>query len=308
MKLQKQLTEWRVDQFSRWPALEEQIPSSETVLIEDEPLFLPSSFSEPLRVHLGLEEAAQVEFQLRDGQAHDALEALRLAIKTYNYNISFKKTQVFGQGANTRSQAYLKSLENDKQTEADRYIHARSALLNLGLSPRDPVLRPLDKSTQLFSKNYFASAQLGDSRKSDPWFWNIRRPLAVSQDRPGDSDEEKEWETESTLSSSILYYLVKCSFPNSSLSLSANRVKWFRDSAARDRAVEEKEILEEEFRRAVAYFDKMCSVWTDLGEQPGDRGVSAYAFKQAAVYKKLGGECLNLEKKALLKKDEYDAW
>jgi hypothetical protein len=90
MKLQKQLTKWWVDQFGRWPALEEQIPSSETVLIEDKPPFLPSSFSKPLRVHLGLEEAAQVEFQLWDGQAHNALEALCLAIKTYNIQLQYQ--------------------------------------------------------------------------------------------------------------------------------------------------------------------------------------------------------------------------
>ena len=45
-----------------------------------------------------------------------------------------------------------------------------------------------------------------------------------------------------------------------------DRVKWFRDCAACDRALEEKEILESEFDRVLHSFSRMAEVWTVLAE------------------------------------------
>jgi hypothetical protein len=48
---------------------------------------------------------AAIEYDFCEGQAHDVLHAVREAIKTYNYNISFKKTNIHWQRANTQAQA-----------------------------------------------------------------------------------------------------------------------------------------------------------------------------------------------------------
>ena len=80
-----------------------------------------------------------------------------------------------------------------------------------------------------------------------------------------------------------------------------DRVKWFRDRAARDRSQEEKEILEEEFARSERSFQRMQEVWTILAEGQSDQGYKCYAYKQAAMYERLLTDCQTLRKKALAK-------
>jgi len=70
-------------------------------MLEDEDLLLPSSLNQPTRTALGLDGLATIEYQLREGHAHDALADLRLAIKTYNANVKFKQEFVWHQRANT---------------------------------------------------------------------------------------------------------------------------------------------------------------------------------------------------------------
>lgn len=74
-----------------------------------------------------------------------------------------------------------------------------------------------------------------------------------------------------------------------------DRVKWFRDRAARDRAQEEKEILEEEMKRVVRSFQNYVGIWTSLASEErecvrGVPGKSSYALKQAAVYARMADE------------------
>jgi hypothetical protein len=48
---------------------------------------------------------------------------------------------------------------------------------------------------------------------------------------------------------------------------------------------EEKEILEEEFRRTCKSFEQMSEVWTELASRAGkNAGAAAYASKQASMY------------------------
>lgn len=62
-----------------------------------------------------------------------------------------------------------------------------------------------------------------------------------------------------------------------------DRVKWFRDRAARDRVQEEKEILEAEFQCTTLSFTKMSDVWTKLAaENATSLSRAGYVHKQAA--------------------------
>ena len=72
----------------------------------------------------------------------------------------------------------------------------------------------------------------------------------------------------------------------------ANQVKWFRARAACDRAREEVEILEEEFRCAHRSFERMAEVWKELSERmQGEKGKVAYGHKQLAMYNQLAIDC-----------------
>ncbi|KAJ6524116.1 hypothetical protein DFH09DRAFT_937449 [Mycena vulgaris] len=191
-RLYKDVGDLRTRLVARVPALESHIvqvdPDSEKP--EKEELFLPSHFTAAMRSELKLEALAQVEYELREGQAFDALGEVRTAIRTLNYNLQIKKAIIHGVGANTKSQNFLKTLSNDIQIAADTYRRARTALLALGLSETDGALQELRKS-DLFGKSGQRVA-MGHSKLVDSWFWTtIGRGANLSQ------EEEAEWEAES---------------------------------------------------------------------------------------------------------------
>ncbi len=137
----------------------------------------------------GLDHLGQIEYNLREGRAHDALDEVRTAIKIFNHNLDFKKTYVHGQGPNTRAQDFLRTLVNDKISGAEKYRTERKALLALGLPKDNPVLQDL-RDNQLWAKDASKPARLGDSRREDPWFWHVGRPSGLTE------KEKNEWDIE----------------------------------------------------------------------------------------------------------------
>lgn len=188
-KLQDDLVKFRAAQFNLFPALQPLITSVYPTAPEKEDLRLPSSFSEAFQAAYGLNELGKIEYALREGQAHDALESVRKAIKMFNHNLDIKKSFVFGQHANTRAQAFLKQLAADKVSSADKYRRARVALCKLGMAEKDPVLQELHDD-QLWGKDTSHMSQLGDSKIQDPWFWSVGRPSGLSE------AEDLEWSIE----------------------------------------------------------------------------------------------------------------
>lgn len=71
-----------------------------------------------------------------------------------------------------------------------------------------------------------------------------------------------------------------------------DRVKWFRAHAERDRAREEVEILQEEFKRTILSFQKMSSIWEQLAKSYDD-GRAAYSYQQSATFKRLAANCID---------------
>lgn len=78
-----------------------------------------------------------------------------------------------------------------------------------------------------------------------------------------------------------------------------DRVKWFRDRAACQRSPEEKEILEEEFKRTISSFDHWEKIWNELGQkEESHSGAAIYTFQTAAMFAKLAFDCREGFKKA----------
>ena len=179
-------------QFNMFPALRTSVTSVDPTIPENTPLLLPSSFNQPYRTQLGLDKVAKIEYRNREGKAHEALDAVRTAIKTFNVNVEFKVKYVHGQGPNTRAQDFLRTLAADKVSGAEKYRRNRQALLQLGLSPDDPILQELHNN-QLWAKDMSRPARLGDSNKEEPWFWRVGKPSGLSD------AEDKEWSVESKL-------------------------------------------------------------------------------------------------------------
>lgn len=90
-----------------------------------------------------------------------------------------------------------------------------------------------------------------------------------------------------------------------------DRVKWFRDRAHRDHAVEEQETLEAEFARAIAWFGRSSEVWEWIASDADDTespGWKAYAYKQSGMYHSLAVECADVWKRvpAVVEQDWLD--
>ncbi|TFK58607.1 hypothetical protein BDN72DRAFT_738158, partial [Pluteus cervinus] len=134
-------------------------------------------FSEKERKDHHLKGLAGIEMALREGACHDALERIRVAIQTFNHNCRFNREEIFGQGANTRAQAFLRSLKDDQYNDAQVYRVNRDAFIALRYALGHPdilkdPLQPLHDK-ELWGKNTSFAPQLGDSKLMDPWFWYI---------------------------------------------------------------------------------------------------------------------------------------
>jgi len=278
LKLRRDLNNWHKTQLGIYPQLQDELDDINLEEPEKEKLLIPSDFTNTQRGSLRIQELARVEYSLREGQAYDALDKVRLAIQTFNYNVKFKTNNVRRQNANTRVQRFLLSLSNDKVNAADKYQRVRTALLALGLSADDKLLRPL-LNDDLWCKNENAPAAQGDAKTKDPWYWMVGRPSGLSP------VEEAEWQIESKQTPVFSYDSLLKIF-------AANRVKWFHARAARDRAQEEVEILETEFCHAHRLFVRMAKVWMELSERAKcKKGKAAYGHKQSAMYHQLALNC-----------------
>jgi hypothetical protein len=78
---------WRKIHLQCFPKLCDHIPLVDFTTPEDEKLKLPSAFTSEMRHSLGLTKSAAVEYDLREGQAHDALQSLHQVIQEFNYNL-----------------------------------------------------------------------------------------------------------------------------------------------------------------------------------------------------------------------------
>jgi hypothetical protein len=184
------MLQWRVYLFNHYPRLRDHIPAVDSTKPEYDSLQLPLVFTPSQQINFGLTNLAAIKYDLCEGQAHDALHVVCEAIKTFNYNLAFKKTHIHRQRANTRAQTFLQSLSKDRVSTADKYRHARVALLKLGLPKTDTVLQPL-RDDQLWMKNVNEPQKLGETALNDPWIWTVGRPKGLSK-------QQADWSEEST--------------------------------------------------------------------------------------------------------------
>jgi hypothetical protein len=90
-----------------------------------------------------------------------------------------------------------------------------------------------------------------------------------------------------------------------------DRVKYFRDRSARNRAREEKDILECEMARATRFFVVTQKAWSEIGRREHENrsfAHSAYAYKQAALYERLASDSKTFEEKIEKKRLVYQQW
>ena len=137
--LRRRIDNWRTIQAVYMPGVLplltdtvlSQSNSEDEIAAERIQLWLPSSCPAQIRTSGCLDGLSNKEWRLRRAQADEALNDLRQSLCVQAHMVSFKSRNTRGQRPNTRANRFIKSNQLRTCHHADRYCHARSALLAL---------------------------------------------------------------------------------------------------------------------------------------------------------------------------------
>ncbi|KIK77166.1 hypothetical protein PAXRUDRAFT_393130 [Paxillus rubicundulus Ve08.2h10] len=232
---------------------------------QDFNLWLPSALQRQVPCDTRLEE---IEWKLRFGQAHDALNELRQALRSRSYMLCFKDWFLRGQGANTRARNCLKSVDTKIDSSAVKYRTAHGALLALSLLLGKVgwmnSLRPLENE-DIRAMTAGTNDCPTEGRRRLSWIWLVC----------GYSESDAEQDGDEGLQDAI-------------------RIEWCKIRARAHRWAEEVDLLFEEQRRMLQFLRWEANWWSDrqsrgLTNDPAvDEGLKAYALRQAALRVELG--------------------
>ncbi|KAJ7609754.1 hypothetical protein DFH06DRAFT_1016897 [Mycena polygramma] len=231
-------------------------------------LWLPSRLATRPGVEVK-ESHARYEFELRVGQAHEALETLRqlLLVRTQKYK--YKDTNTRGVGANTRANTAIKHIDERIRRTAAQYRAARQALVHLGPKLGETewkkklrILTPDDVRATAEEAAHEAQKRNDEVRPAS-WIW-----LQLSEGQEGDD------ETAMT---------------------EALRIEWAKTRARAWRWTEEVDLVEEEMRRVLEFLAWKSLWWLEQIDQRPDvvadeilrEGFTAYARRQSRMQTEL---------------------
>ncbi|KAG1882239.1 hypothetical protein F4604DRAFT_1921982 [Suillus subluteus] len=218
---------------------------------------LPSNIGEVRCRELGLTNLMKEEIALREGQANDALHAIRVHLG--DKAVIFRNTvwSAKSQASSTRAWTQVRSVETAVNLNASIYSKCRSQLAKL------PDHHLLKKYLPLKKEDLKASSVVADPNAHGQrdttlsWFWS----LDVQGDTSGN-----DWMTE-------FYW-----------------VNWLRTKALRDRWSEEVTIVKHEMQWSINFFKHRAKQW--LGHMhnatsAGLTGHTCYAARQSHIYDQL---------------------
>ncbi|KAG1836908.1 hypothetical protein F4604DRAFT_1602134, partial [Suillus subluteus] len=191
--------------------------------------FTPKTLVIPLPSNIGIERCAEwgvadlvlQEISLREGQANDALHAIRvnLADKAVLFRTTVRSAK--SQARSTRAWARVHSVDKILHLNVQMYSKCRSQLVHLGADDLLVKLQPLEKADLKATTVVADSNARGQRNSTLAWFWSI--------DVQGDSTSN-DWMNE--------FY----------------RVHWLRTLALRDRWAEELLLVGREMIWTVDFF------------------------------------------------------
>ena len=225
------------------------ISESHSLTAEDVPLFLPSSLSANLQSSLGFSKTLTHEIQLRIAQADDALADIRHHLRIISGLWQFKKVNISGTGnqPNTRMRSLFNRFNHRMRQSVLRYRAARSALLaaNLGEGQNwedrlkdlkdsdvrgpgkdDFYLQEAGKTDYGTSKSGKAKYGTSKGRFEMSWIWLV----------PQSNSEVNTNSSEQVFDEGL-------------------RVEWSKSQARKMRLEEEVQIIQEEMRRTIVYYE-----------------------------------------------------
>ncbi|KAJ6517558.1 hypothetical protein DFH09DRAFT_1332356 [Mycena vulgaris] len=246
-------------------------------------LFLPSDIADKKKREkacaVGLPE---VEAELREGEAHEALEALRQGLRTRTMTNRFRLRNFTGQRALTRGQGILRQINMKIHKAKLRYRYARNALSRLrDHGVWEKVLQVLEDG----DVRALNERALTEEEKAQREAVHDLRDVEEGGIAPygvvalGETRRTLSW---------IWYATKKGTEPDEVELVEALRVEWCKAYARMRRWHEDVVLVEEEMRRTIAYGEWAGQEWEQrTGGRAGtvtielQEGLRAYALEQA---------------------------
>lgn len=174
------------------PSVEELwLGVDENVETEDEILFLPSDISLSEHINFGLQELARIEYQLREGEANDAVTGICNTVIHKMLLLEAKNKHSRGVRQNMRSLKFVNTTNDKRLAWADRYRNARKRLLHLAGKMVLDEFPPLIEA-DMYGKNAAGARGLGDGKATDSWIWTYGKLKAMATDEKDDFLAESE--------------------------------------------------------------------------------------------------------------------
>lgn len=141
---------------------------------ERTPIFFPSQFSTATSQTNSMHRYALQEISLREGQANDALQGLRLALSTKSVMFRTDLRHQKKKKGKTRAWANIHNIDRSARHFAQVYKHSRQRLINL-CAPQ----ATLDRYQELQAEHMDVKTTIidpatrGTRYSSRAWFWSI---------------------------------------------------------------------------------------------------------------------------------------
>ncbi|KAI0349199.1 hypothetical protein OH77DRAFT_121712 [Trametes cingulata] len=221
---------------------------------------LPSDYHSAVRAQSCMADFVKIERALREGEANDALDVLRLHLTTY-LSLEVRKTQGEGVVHNTIGDRRLQEKRVAIEAAKQRYREVYHLLRVLGMPKKHCRYKPLrDEDCKPFTL-LMGEQKLGDSYKLPTWIWgdfSFAQKLAKGQMKNFVSD--------------------------------AARAHWFRHSALKTRWEEEVNVRLEEMWRTATFFAVQEAQWLEYAkdwERAGSSGTCVTARRRAYRWTRL---------------------
>lgn len=265
-----EVLEDQLDYNPQWADPLDEAENPFTIQAEESPesslLVLPSAITVGCPTAL-----SAIELELRQGQANDALHAIRLGLvsKARLFRTSVRNAGNYTR--RTRAWDSVNSEEANLRHHARVYSRARGAMINLGARASILSLYQELRPEHLKATTAIMDPMLPNHRNDKlAWFWKVNTSL--------DTEGEDNW-------------MLECKpqrfFPSGSLTLtSVYRVHWIRSLARLERWKEELELVKHEMQWTVQYFRNRGDSWNTLATSTDNIGVGerCYSAKQADLW------------------------
>ncbi|KAJ7711359.1 hypothetical protein B0H16DRAFT_1667783 [Mycena metata] len=244
-------------------------------------LFLPSDISDGKKREKACAAGlAEVESSLREGEAHDALEALRQGLRVRTMTNRYRLRNATGQRALTRGQGVLRQNNVRIHKAKLRYRYARNALSRLrGNGDWERVLRVLQDDDVRALNERALTAEEAAQREAVHDLRDVEEGgvAAYGVVALGEGRRSLSW----------IWYTTKTDDPSEQELVEALRVEWCKAYARMRRWYEDVVLVEEEMRRTIQYGYWEAGEWLkrsvardDSTDEVLGEGIKAYALEQ----------------------------